>query len=188
MADNRRQTADDDKLVVRDAETGLRRKTFSLAQQDEATLELVGKTEHRTLAVWAMDCVERVMPFFETKYPHDNRPRVALQTLKMWIETGVFKMSVVRKASLDSHAAAREVRANIAARSAARAAGQAVATAHVRTHAPGAAIYALQAVHRAADPSEAAAVVATERAWQYNHLVKLRKTPARRQHSRKQSK
>ncbi len=81
-------------------------------------------------------------------------------------------MADVRKASLASHAAAREVGEDDAARSAARAAGQAVATAHVPTHSIGAAIYALQAVHRAADPSDAAAV-ARERDWQIRHLLKL---------------
>ena len=43
-------------------------------------------------------------------------------------------MAVIRKASLESHTAARDVGENNAARSAACAAGQAVATAHVPTH------------------------------------------------------
>jgi len=82
-------------------------------------------------------------------------------------------MAVIRKASLDSHAAAREVGEDNAARSAARAAGQAVATAHVPTHSIGAANYALQAIHRATDSSDADATVAKERDWQYQHLLKL---------------
>jgi hypothetical protein len=40
-------------------------------------------------------------------------------------------MAAIRKASLDAHAAARDVGADTPARSAARAASQAVATAHV---------------------------------------------------------
>ena len=82
-------------------------------------------------------------------------------------------MAVIRKASLDSHAAAREVGEDNAARSAARAAGEAVATAHVPIHSIGAAIYGLQAIHRATDASEADAAVAKERAWQYQHLLEL---------------
>ncbi len=148
---------------------------FSLTQyKDEAIAELVGKTDHKTLAVWAIDCVERVLPYFEEKFPEDNRPRTALETLREWIHTGIFKMAVIRKASLDAHTAAREVGEDNAARSAARAAGQAVATAHVPTHAIGAAIYALQAIHRAANTSDADAAVAKERDWQYQHLVGLR--------------
>jgi hypothetical protein len=84
-------------------------------------------------------------------------------------------MAVIRKASLDSHAAAREVGEDIAARSAARAAGQAVATAHVPTHAIGSAVYALQAIHRATDSSDVDAAVTAERDWQYHHLLDLRK-------------
>lgn len=44
-------------------------------------------------------------------------------------------MADIRKASLNSHAAAREVGEDSPARSAARACGQAVATAHVLRHA-----------------------------------------------------
>jgi len=122
---------------------------FSLAEQKEYFIDIVGKTDQKTLAVWAIDCAERVLPYFEEKYPHDPRPHQALETLQKWIDTGVFKMSVIRGASLASHAAARETNEDNPARSAARAAGQAVATAHVPTHAIGAAIYVLQAIHKA---------------------------------------
>ena len=147
---------------------------FSLKQHKEEFVALVEKTDHKTLAIWAVDCAERVLPYFEEKYSEDHRPRNALETLQTWINTGVFRMAVIRKASLDAHAAAREVGEDNAAHSAARAAGQAVATAHVPTHSIGAAIYALQAVHRAARASDADAAVAKERDWQYQHLLELR--------------
>jgi soluble lytic murein transglycosylase-like protein len=83
-------------------------------------------------------------------------------------------MAVIRKASLDSHAAAREVGEDNPARSAARAAGQAVATAHVPRHAYGSAIYAQQAVFRAADSQESVVLAATERDWQFQHLIELK--------------
>jgi len=151
----------------------IKKPKFSIARKDGAMLDLVGKTDHKTLAAWAIDCAERVLPYFEEKYPEDHRPRKAVETLRDWMNTGVFSMSVIRAASLDSHAAAREVGEDNAARSAARAAGQAVATAHVSRHSYGAAIYAQQAVYRAAT-SEARAV-AKERDWQYQHLLNLRK-------------
>jgi hypothetical protein len=144
---------------------------FSVTHRDESMVELVRRTDHKSLAVWAVDCVERVMPYFEESYPDDHRPRNAIESLQAWINTGVFKMADIRKASLASHAAAREVGEDNAPRSAARAAGQAVATAHVPTHAIGAANYALQAIHRAAKPSDAVAAVAKEREWQYQHLL-----------------
>ena len=147
---------------------------FSIVHKDERIVALMEKTDHKTLAVWAIDCVERVLPYFEDSYPDDPRPRIALETLQTWVETGVFNMSVIRKASLDSHAAARDVDEDNPARSAARAAGQAVATAHVYTHAIGAANYALQAIHRANNAMDADAAVAREREWQYQHLLEKR--------------
>lgn len=147
---------------------------FSLAHHKDFFVTLVKQTDHKMLAVWAIDCAERVLPYFEDNYADDHRPRNAIETLQTWINTGEFKMAVIRKASLDSHAAAREVGEDNAARSAARAAGQAVATAHVPTHSIGAAIYALQAIHRANSASDADAAVASERNWQYQHLLELR--------------
>lgn len=149
---------------------------FSIAHEDNEMLVLVQATDQRTLAIWAIDCAERVLPFFEQQFPGDQRPRQAIKTLQAWRETGVFKMTVIRKASLDAHAAARDVGADTAARSAARAAGQAVATAHVPRHAYGPAVYAQQAIYRAAVPAEAAAAAARERDWQYHHLLKLRES------------
>ncbi len=152
----------------------MKKYKFSLTRyKDERIVELVRKTNHKTLAVWAIDCTERVLPYFEGIYPKDHRPRNAIETLQTWINTGVFKMAVIRKASLASHTAAREVGEDNAARSAARAAGQAVATAHVPTHSIGSAIYALQAIYRATDSSETGAATAKEREWQYRHLLKL---------------
>lgn len=152
----------------------MKKSKFSLVPYKAYFLELVEKTDQKTLAVWAIDCAERVMPYFEDNYPDDPRPRQAIDTLKTWLQTGVFKMAVIRKASLDSHAAARDVGEDNPARSVAHAAGQAVGTAHVPTHAIGAAIYGLQAIHRATDSEHANTAVTTERDWQYQHLLELR--------------
>ena len=147
---------------------------FLLTHKDEELLTLIEHTDQRTLAVWAIDCAERVLPYFEEAYPEDRRPRQALETLQAWIDTGIFKMSLIRRASLASHAAARDVGEDNAARSAARAAGQAVATAHVPRHAYGPAVYAQQAMHRATNSADADAAVAIERAWQYQGLLELK--------------
>ena len=151
----------------------MEKSRFSVTHKDKSLVELVSETDHRTLAVWAVDCVERILPYFEEKYPEDYRPRQAIEALQSWIETGVFKMAVIRKASLASHAAAREVGEDNAARSAARAAGQAVATAHVSSHSIGAANYALQAIYRATGSPDSDAAIARERDWQYHHLLEL---------------
>jgi hypothetical protein len=152
----------------------IKKPKFSLTRyKDSRIVELVQKTDHKTLAVWTIDCAERVLSYFEEKYPADHRPRNALMTLRIWINTGVFNMAVIRKASLAAHAAAREVGEDNAARSAARAAGQAVATAHVPAHSVGAAVYALQGIYRATNSTDADAALAKERDWQYDHLLEL---------------
>ncbi|MFH1240131.1 MAG: hypothetical protein V1672_02845 [Candidatus Diapherotrites archaeon] len=141
---------------------------------DKPIAELVSKSDHKTLGIWAADCAERVLHYFEEKYPEDNRPRKAIDALCTWVQDGVFKMADIRGASLSAHAAAREVKENDdAARSAARATGQALATAHVPTHAIGAAVYAATAVRDATDSSDA---TSKERDWQYQHLLNMNKT------------
>ena len=134
------------------------------------------KQDQRSLAIWAADCTERVLPFFEKAYPKDDRPRKAIEACRTWVRTGVFKMKDIRKASLDAHAAARKALAdnNSAACFAARAAGQAVATAHVAQHAFGPSYYALKIA--AVDSANAQIKVAKEFNWQLHHLPKnLRK-------------
>ncbi len=149
----------------------MKRPTFSIAHKDEEMVDLVQETDQKILARWAIACAERVLPFFENEFPNDHRPRKALETLQSWIDTGVFQMSVIRGASLASHAAAREVGTDSPARSAARAAGQAVATAHVKAHAYGSAIYAQQAIFRASEIAIAEKEVTKERDWQFKRLT-----------------
>ena len=47
---------------------------FSVTHKDSSIVALMEKSDHKTLAVWAIDCVERVLPFFEAEYPEDYRP------------------------------------------------------------------------------------------------------------------
>ncbi len=143
----------------------MKKPAFALTRlrRDDELLQLVEQTDHRTLARWAIDCAERVMPYFEKDTLATRGREMLYARCRTWIDTGVFTMKVIRGASLGAHAAARDVGEDSPARSAAHAAGQAVATAHVRTHAPGAAIYAQQAVHRDAEAADAEAAVAAER-------------------------
>jgi len=116
--------------------------------------------EHKLLALWAADCAEHVLPYFETEYPEDSRPRKAIEAGRAWVYDEK-TISEVRTAAFAAHAAARDAN-NIAARAAARAAGHAAATAHVATHAPHTADYALTAAE--------AANITDEREWQYKQL------------------
>ena len=118
------------------------------------------RQDQKALALWAADCAEHVLPYFEKECPKDDRPRKAIEAARKWTR-GLIKVGEARKAALDAHAAARNV-SQAAARAAARSAGHAAATAHVAGHAPHAADYAVKAAE--------AAGVANEREWQYQRL------------------
>jgi hypothetical protein len=120
--------------------------------------------EHRLLAIWASDCAEHVLPYFEGIYPEDDRPRKAIEAARAW-ERGDLPMVDARKAAFASHAAARAAN-NAAAQAAARAAGHAAATAHVADHARHAAAYAIKAA--AAEINSNVATVESD--WQYRRL------------------
>jgi len=122
----------------------------------------------KELALWAADCAERVLPYFEDLHPDDDRPRKAILECREWVRTGVFHMAVIRRVSLSAHAAAKEVKGNDAACFAAHAAGQAVGTAHVNTHALGSSIYAIRAVIAYTGDIDEGLV--KEREWQLERL------------------
>ncbi len=153
----------------------MKKPRLAKSELDKSIAELASRINHKKLAIWAADCAERVLPYFEKKHSEDRRPRKAIEAARSWAQTGLFKMADVRGASLAAHAAARDVVEDDAARSAARAAGQALATAHVPAHAVAAAIYAATAVRDATTSSDAAAVAALtkERKWQYHHLLEF---------------
>ncbi|CAG1005788.1 hypothetical protein METP2_03692 [Methanosarcinales archaeon] len=47
------------------------------------------RNDHKALALWAADCAEHVLPFFEKKYPEDSRPRKAIEKCREWVDSGV---------------------------------------------------------------------------------------------------
>src|SRR5204862_4833147 len=40
--------------------------------------------DHRLLAIWAADCAQHVMPYFEQARPEDDRPRRAIELGRAW--------------------------------------------------------------------------------------------------------
>lgn len=101
---------------------------------------------HKLFAFKAAQAAQSVLKYFEEERPRDKRPRKAIEAIRDWAEDKrVLGMSEVRKLSLDAHAAARDVKSEVA-KFAAHAAGQAVGTWHVPTHALGAFGYAGRAV------------------------------------------
>lgn len=153
----------------------MKKPVFSLNCKDPALQELVETTDKRSLALWALACAKRVLPYFESEFPEDSRPRQALDALQDWIDTGNFSMKTIRGAALASHAAARDVGEDNPARSAARSAGQAVSTAHVKEHALAAANYVLQAIFRANIAGFPEDAIKAERIWQTERLIELQR-------------
>jgi hypothetical protein len=127
-----------------------------------------GGQDHRSLVLWAADCAEHVLPYFEDNYPEDDRPRKALEAGRAWAR-GELSVSKARAAAFAAHAAARDSD-HAAARATARAAGHAAASAHVASHARHAAAYAINAATAAAIPTDAGTAAATEGDWQRRRL------------------
>lgn len=122
---------------------------------------------HRLLAVWAADCAQHVLHFFEHVQPTDDRPRRAIEQARAWAR-GEVTMTQARTAAGHAMGAARDLRG--AAREAAYAAGQAAAVAYVAAHELGAAAYALRAVRAAAPAEERFEAGRRECQWQRAQL------------------
>lgn len=120
--------------------------------------------DHHLLAVWAANCAEHMLHFFEETQPQDNRPRQAIELARAWAR-GEITMTQARS---DANAAARDVSG--AAKEAAHAAAQAAAVAHVAAHALGAAAYAIRAVRAAAPKDERDKAGRLECQWQRAQL------------------
>ncbi|MCU0515234.1 MAG: hypothetical protein MUE40_21990, partial [Anaerolineae bacterium] len=123
--------------------------------------------DHRLLAMWAADCAEHVLHFFEQVQPADDRPRRAIEQVRAWVR-GEISMTQSRTAAGHAMGAARPWRG--AAREAAYAAGQAAAVAHVAAHELGAAAYAIRATRAAAPEAERMAAARLECQWQRAQL------------------
>jgi len=124
-------------------------------------------SDHHLLAVWAADCAQHVLHFFEEMQPNDDRPRRAIESARAWTR-GEVTMSEARAAAGFANAAARDLGG--AARHAAYAAGQAAAVAHVAAHELGAAAYAIKAARAAAPDGQAEEAGRLECGWQRAQL------------------
>lgn len=122
---------------------------------------------HRLLALWAAECAEHVLQFFEAVRPADRRPSQAIEHARAWVR-GEITMSQARTAAGKANAAARDLSG--AARYAAYSAAQAAAVAHVAAHELGAAAYAIKAVRSAALRGEAECAGREECLWQRGRL------------------
>jgi len=123
--------------------------------------------EHHLLVVWAADCAQHVLHFFENMQPGDERPRHAIELARAWTR-GEITMTQARNSAGHAMAAARVMKG--AARESAYAAGQAAAVAHVAAHEQGAAAYAIRAARAAAAESVRDEAGRLECHWQCQQL------------------
>ena len=129
-------------------------------------------TDHRLLALWAADCAQHVLHYFEQAQPDDDRPRKAIEQLHAWVR-GEITMTQARTAAGHAMGAARQLSG--VAREAAYAAGQAAAVAHVAAHELGAAAYAIRAARAAVPENERVEAGRLECQWQRAQLpMKIR--------------
>lgn len=123
--------------------------------------------DHHLLALWAAQCANHVLHFFEKARPDDGRPGKAIALTDAWVR-GETTMTEARIAAFHANAAAREVQG--AAKYAALSAGQAVAVAHVAAHYLGAAAYAIRAVLAASEEDSKDEMGGKEWTWQIKQL------------------
>lgn len=128
-----------------DVEQKLKKKNKILFSRDSECLQelkmLIEQQKHRTLVMWALDCAKVPLAQFEEKYPHELRPRMALELCEAW-SRGKIKMPAAKRAILDVHAVAKEIDDSVYD-ALCHAVGHAGATVHVETHALGLPFYEL---------------------------------------------
>lgn len=134
--------------------------------------------DRRTVAVWAADCAERVLPLFEAEAPDDNRARDAIVRARAFARGELTAADEIRRRFVAGRAAHSAT--SPAGVAAARSAAQAAGVAHMGAHALGAAAYAAKAAGLAhPDTPDARAI---EVRWQLDALspaavVALRRLP-----------
>lgn len=133
--------------------------------------DILIKEDKKTLVTWALDCADHVLQFFEEKYPHDHRPRKAIEVGREWLKSEI-KMDEIRSVAFAAHAAARETKSD-ASCAAARSAGQAISTIHTLGHARHAATYAAKAAYYSSFSWHDEYSIAKERDWQLQRLLEL---------------
>lgn len=68
-------------------------------------MKKIDEDGHKLLAIWAAECAEHVLSFFEKNHPDDVRPRKAIEAARAWV-LGELKMSKAREFAFAAHAAA----------------------------------------------------------------------------------
>ncbi|MDD2217215.1 MAG: hypothetical protein PHX63_02135 [Eubacteriales bacterium] len=152
---------------------------FSLTKHDDELLDIIKlvkqySNEHKILALWAIDCLNRVLPLFEVKYPNETTLKTAIGTLQKWINDEI-KMWDARKYTYTVLALAKTIEKEDKPYSQiVRSTAHCLATCHVPTHSEGTAMYVVSAIKLInKGKSDVISLMEDERKWQINHLKEL---------------
>jgi hypothetical protein len=141
-----------------------------------ASRQALSDEDRRTVARWAADCAERVLPLFEADETSVQQVRAALNRARVYGGGGSDAAHEIRKRFVAVKAA--NAASTAAGAAAARAVAQAAAVAHMAAHALGAAAYAAKAVSLA-HPQEPERVHDEVR-WQLAQLTEEERSVLRR--------
>ena len=134
--------------MFEDVEEKLKRKNKVLFTRESKCLkdliELIKKQKHRTLVLWAFECIKGPLKIFEEKYPNEKRPRKAVELCEKWAE-GEIKMPEAKRAILDCHAVCKEIDDEYYI-ALCHGIAQGISTVHVETHALGLPFYELTSI------------------------------------------
>ncbi len=128
--------------------------------------QTLSEADRRTVALWAADCAERVLPLFEAEAPSDGRPADAIARARAFGRGELDAAGQIRQRFVAGRAASAV--ASSAAVAAARSAAQASGVAHMGAHALGAAAYAAKAAGLSAGNDSA---IDAEISWQLDHMT-----------------
>lgn len=109
-----------------------------------ALRSLLESSDRRTVALWGLERAERTVEELARRHPEDPRPSVAVETCSRWCR-GEIKMPEAKRAILDVHAMARDMRSPADA-ALCHAVGQGCSCVHTPKHALGLPVYELTAV------------------------------------------
>lgn len=145
-------------------------------KHDPRLIELIKVTDQKTLAIWAIDCLTRILPIYEHNYPNDSIPDEAIKILKQWLNDEI-TMWEARKYCWTILKKAKELEsADKVACQILRACSHTLATCHVKTHSEGSAMYVVSALYYLnKDKENVSKLLEEERNWQINHLLTLNK-------------
>ena len=137
-------------LWMKEVRGRIKRKNQILFSKDSVLLQdlsaVIGVQNRRVLTLWALDLAGEVSRIFEKRHPNQFLPRNTVSMARAWAQ-GQIKMSAAKRAILDCHALAKEMKEPVDI-ALCHAIAQGCSVVHTTGHALGLPIYELTAIVR----------------------------------------